>query len=501
MISFRSFCKGHPALMHSIFFLLGLASIKDLNPYFLALATLGLLVLKKKASFFLYSCLICFGLSLFYGHIKKEKFPLNQTSIAGTFAFTPDEIKLHKSHFKQMQLVKGKASLIGGDRSVKNIPCSILLSAKDPKIHSSFYIHGSLEKKGSSSPFFSLKPDGKQDWIPIPYSFSLAQLRFEAKKHLSLKIKSTFSNEKVSDVIEALVLGNVEDRMLKFDFARLGIQHVLAISGFHFGLLACILGLFFRLLLKEKWAYLSLFSCLTLYFILLGSSPSILRAYLVISLYLLSKLSSLPSKALNLLGVALFLEMLLAPSVISHLGFQLSFLATFSILFLLPLTKEWTGHFFPKRDEEKLLTFSLLDRWMYLFCCFLRSAFALNLAVSLTTIPVCLFYFHKFPWMSLAYNLFIPLFFSLSLFLFFVSLPFSFLAPPLFSALSFCNEKFTELALKCTSQSPICLDLYLYTSFPLPLLLLFLLSIFSLRFISIPSCFDALKKSNKSMRG
>ncbi len=371
-----------------------------------------------------------------------------------------------------------------------------------PKINSSYYIQGSLEKKGESSFFYSLKPSLKAPWIPVPYSFSLAQARFEAKEFFSEKISSFFSNPKVANLMIALTLGNLDDRMLKFDFAKLGLQHVLSISGFHFGLLACISGLFFRLFFKGKTAYVLLFFFLTLYFILLGSSPSILRAYLCASLFLLSKLGDFRAKGLNLLGVALLLELLIDPHVISHLGFQLSFLATFSILFLLPLTRKWTAAFFPHRDINQITAFHKFERWGYLLCCFLRSAFALNLAVSLSIVPVCLFYFQKFPLISLAYNLFIPILLSLSLFLFFISVPLFLLFPQIASILNLCNEKFTERVLNLTSQSPLYFDLYLRVPrFSLLTLFFLLLTVFAIPFIPFSLIWNGINKNKQSTQG
>ncbi len=489
MISFAVFCKRHPALLYALFFLLGLSFVKSFNGAFL-LPFFALLIPSRK----IFSLVLCFIVACFYGHHNKEIHPSEKIT-KGRFLFTPTEIKEERSHFKKSKVLKGTLQCM--DISIKNIPCSIALSSsmKRPFIDASYELEGSLEKKGEEHVFFTFKPE---KWEKVPYSFSLVEWRFQAKQFLSQKIRLLFADSKVADLIVALTLGSLDDRMLKFDFARLGLQHVLAISGFHFGLLAFFLGLFFRTFLKEKTAYIALLLCLTSYFLLLGSSPSILRAYLALCLYLIGKLNRWRTNGLNLLGATLFLETLLNPRVISHLGFQLSFLATFSILFLLPLSKKWMLLFFPRREDAEILKFNGFERWCYLICCFLRSATALNIAVGLSTTAVCLFYFHKFPIMSLAYNLFIPLSLSLSLFLFFASLPFFLLIPPVAHFLSYCNELFTREILGLITQSPIFLDVYLRVeTFPLSVLVVLLLGVFSLPFIVE---FLKLRKNNRSVR-
>jgi len=478
MGSFTVFCKRHPALLHSLFFLLGLSFIKSFNGAFLLPFFALLVSLAGKARGKIFSLVLCFIIACFYGHHTKEVYPSEKIT-KGRFLFIPAEIKEERFHFKKSKLLKGTLKSL--DTPLKNIPCSIALSSKHPLIHSSYKLDGTLEKKGQEHAFFTFKPE---TWEKVPYSFSLVETRFQAKHFLSQKIRLLFSDSKVGDLIVALTLGNLDDRMLKFDFARLGLQHVLAISGFHFGLLSFFLSLLFRSFLKQKAACIALLFCLTAYFLLLGSSPSILRAYLVLFLYLFGKLCRWRTNGLNLLGATLFLEILISPGVISHLGFQLSFLATFSILFLLPLCKKWMLLFFPKRTEEQVLKFNGFEKWGYLICCFLRSASALNIAVGLSSIAVCLFYFHKFPVMSLAYNLFIPLSLSLSLFLFFASLPFFLLIPPAAHFLTYCNEIFTREVLGLITQSPIFLDVTLrVATFPVSLLIVLLTGVFSMPFL------------------
>lgn len=476
------FYQQNPAFISAVFFLLGLSVAKEYHlSFFIPLLGLAL-PFAKKASQRLLPCLALFCLAFCYGHLTRPTLPSCQNTIYGTAVFVPSEIAWHISHFKKTKLVKGAITSFSGKQNEKatNIPCSISLPSAAPSMNSSFYIQGILEKSPTHPSHFSFQINKSSVWHPIPLTFSWAEKRFQAKEMLGKKIHNTFSDKKVADFMSALTLGTLEDRMLKFEFGRLGLQHILAISGFHFGLFAWFAGLFFRLLLPEKPAHIALLIALTSYYALLGNSPSIFRAYLAISLYVISKLGNFRFKSINILGVTMLAEMLIDPNVISHLGFQFSFLATFAIVFFLPISDAWMLKLLPKRTLDTILTtLSPLERFVYFFCSFLRSAFSLNIAVTLWTLPLCLFHFHSFPILSILYNLFVPLAFSLSLFLFLISLPFFFLFPPAASLITGCNELFTAKILQTIFQSPPLLHISLHTpSFPLSIVLLCLLILF-----------------------
>jgi hypothetical protein len=139
---------------------------------------------------------------------------------------------------------------------------------------------------------------------------------------------------------------------------------------------------------------------------------------------------------------------------------------------LLPLTLTLLEKLFPVRSKKELKKFSKLDKIGYLGCSFLRSCLALNLAVHLVMIPVCLFCFGTFPLISCIYNLFIPPAVSLSMLLLILS--------PLSSFISSFNELFTLGVLKLIIESPKALNAQL--SFPMTewALFIILLTLFSL---------------------
>jgi competence protein ComEC len=108
------------------------------------------------------------------------------------------------------------------------------------------------------------------------------------------------------------------------------------------------------------------------------------------------------------------------------------------------------------------MEFSSLDQHGYLLSSFIRKTFALNLSVFLATFLPLLYLFHKFPLLSLAYNLFFPLGVSLSLLLLLSASLFSFI--PSFSAIFHqINNAFTSALLELISYPPAILDFYVRT--------------------------------------
>jgi competence protein ComEC len=465
----ESFFKRCPALTFSLFFLLGLAfSVRPSFSLLVPLIAITLLHIKKPIK--LIPLFTLFALAFSYGKVTEPTFPLLTEEISGTSLFIVDEIKEKKSHFKTSYLLKG--TLHGLDNSYK-VPCSISLPPdKKPAVTSQYLLTGSVIKKDERFLWNDLPGTS---WKEVPQKFSLLKWRFQIKKYLSKKIQKGYKNPYVSNFLIALTLGELNDSLLRFSFNQLGLQHILAISGFHFGLLSLFLGRFFKLFLKEKKSLVALALFLSSYFLLIGAAPSILRAYLAIILYLIGDFFNKRPNPLNILGVVLILELLLQPGSIKNLGFQMSFLATGAILLLLPITQNLLEKLFPVRSKSSLKTFPILDKGGYFFCCFLRSALALNLAVHVVMVPVCLFYFGSFPLASCIYNLFIPGAISISLLLLLLS--------PLSSFFISCNELFTGELLKIIIEAPKSIHHQLNFSVKEPTLFILLLALFSLPLI------------------
>jgi len=87
--------------------------------------------------------------------------------------------------------------------------------------------------------------------------------------------------------LKGISTGDFEDHMMVMELGRFGLQHIMAISGFHFSLVALIISTLFAGFLPRKMASSTVIFLLSCYFLFLGCSPSILRAWVMIFVVLL----------------------------------------------------------------------------------------------------------------------------------------------------------------------------------------------------------------------
>lgn len=142
-------------------------------------------------------------------------------------------------------------------------------------------------------------------------------------------------------VLEALLLGADGRLSPETDhlFQKSGLYHLLAISGAHVAVVGflfySLLGLF---ILRRKTIQLALLLALIFYAFLVEGQPSVFRAVIMASIFLLGKLSSLETNLLNTLALSALFLLVMNPFSLEDAGFQLTFAATLSlILFYRPV--------------------------------------------------------------------------------------------------------------------------------------------------------------------
>ncbi|MCB1119150.1 MAG: ComEC/Rec2 family competence protein, partial [Chlamydiia bacterium] len=285
-------------------------------------------------------------------------------------------------------------------------------------------------------------------------------------------IESHYSHPSSGMFLSGLATGQFDDPWMREQFARFGLQHILAISGFHFAVIALFLNFILRLLFRQKIAIILLIAILGLYCIFLGPQPSILRAWLMCSIPLVGMLIQKQSSALNTLGIALLFLLTFDPYMIQELGFQLSFGTTAAILLFFQPMRSAMFSLLGGRKMGEVMEMTMTQQHGYLILGFIRESLALALAVNVFALPLTLFYFQQFPWMSLLYNVFFPLLTSISMCLLLTGSMMSFI-PPLSKGIHFVNDHLTYFLLQLTYQIPHEVDLYLkLETFPSSLLVL-----------------------------
>ena len=471
------FWQKHPALLIGISLLMGSACCLSFQMcYPMVLAALFLPLTKNWKLFFIAvaTCLIGLLSILF----RYPEITLSSDLVTGIGTFKPQSIKLVSSPFYRSLLYQGTlVDFKTKEHIYYQLPCSIYLPiyGKRAPCDALYQIEGSLQKK---SPYlFVLKPK-KQTWKKVASSLNLIEWRFSAKQLTSAFIHKQVTNRKTAAFLSALVTGQIDERLLTMQFGKLGLQHLLVISGFHFALLAYLLKSVFNWLLPYKVTALMTLVCLSFYYVFLGNSPSIQRAYIAIAALLIGEIIGYPSSGLNAIGLGLLVELSVFPLSILELGFQLTFLCTLAILLLHQPTEHVLSYFLPKRTEKERNNMPFIDKYAYSVLHLLRSSFAVNIAVHLATVPLLLYLFHQFPLLSFAYNLFFPYCVALSCILLFPG----FILYPIPQVCSFIfklNEIFSTIILHITSYPPFKLQFNLRTDAISPgVLVLYLVVLF-----------------------
>lgn len=125
-------------------------------------------------------------------------------------------------------------------------------------------------------------------------------------------------------------------RDLMADFNATGTTHIIVISGFNITIIAGLFLALGRRTLGRKWATYATVAGIAVYTILVGADAAVVRAAFMGVLYVWSLHLGRLAEAVTSLVFASFLMTLLNPWTLWDLGFQLSFLATLSLIRFTP---------------------------------------------------------------------------------------------------------------------------------------------------------------------
>lgn len=208
-----------------------------------------------------------------------------------------------------------------------------------------------------------------------------------------------FPSEGTAPLLQALLTGDRSGLAPQTvaAFRASGASHILALSGLHMGMLYLIFDSVTKPLGRSRPAQIVRFVLVLggagFFTLMTGAGPSIVRAFLFIALNETLRLLNRPRKATRVFCVALLIQLVLDPSVISSLGFQLSYLAMAGIFLLYPLLEK----FYPEGSGYNPL------RWMW-------KAAAMSISCQVFTAPLVWYRFHTFPkWFLLTNLLAVPL--------------------------------------------------------------------------------------------
>lgn len=282
----------------------------------------------------------------------------------------------------------------------------------------------------------------KEEIKPIYYFF------LKAKKTLIESVRTLLPKEQAS-VAVGVLLGDKSflDQDIKSDFRKVGISHLLAVSGLHVSVISAFI---FKILQKTKLSkkIIYLLSCLSVvcFMALTGFSASVTRAGIMLIMFYLGKFFYAKSDSLNSLGLAIFVLTIFNPFAAGDIGLLMSVFATLGIIL------------FENYFEEKIKNLSDKLKYGRKMIKKLSGIISVTVCSTLMTMPIIMLSFGSISLVSIIANIFIvtptmlmmvfTLIFSILYiipFLKFLAMPLALMSGVLINYIEFCTKTIAKI--------------------------------------------------------
>lgn len=209
----------------------------------------------------------------------------------------------------------------------------------------------------------------------------------------------SFRQADSKSIIKALITGdrNGIPSSVTEAFRASGASHILALSGFHLGI---IYGIGTWIL---SWTggrksirisrSLAIISICGIYTIATGAGASIVRAFIFILMRETALITHRSARTSSILLSALVVQLLTDPTSIRSVSFQLSYAAMAGIAYIFP----WLDSFWPSEEKGEVKEWPVMRK--------IWSSAALSISCQLTTGPLAFIYFNSLPGHFLLTNL------------------------------------------------------------------------------------------------
>ena len=225
-----------------------------------------------------------------------------------------------------------------------------------------------------------------------PTFSSVSELTGQGRQRLLKPFERLHLSDEEKSVLATITLGYREgmSREVKRSFSVTGVAHLLAVSGFHVAIVCGFLSFFFSFFPKNtfyRWfKFLLTISLLWSFVLITGFAASAIRAGLMLTLYLTGRALRRRTDGYNILAASAFCMLAFDPFYLFDIGFQLSYLAVLSILYLQPRLQ--------KLIEIKNPILAAPWGWI-----------TMTLSAQAGTTLLCLYYFRQFSLIFLCTNL------------------------------------------------------------------------------------------------
>ena len=263
------------------------------------------------------------------------------------------------------------------------IACSVLEAPKNFVQSSNFDYARWLQVHGFSGQTFIYYDSWQKAVVDITSLSHLERARLRALQFRHMLVDQLGQlglQDRQLALIAAMTLGDKSllHKDLKEEYSISGASHILALSGLHLGIIYTILLLIFpRRRGRALTQIVSLLAIWT-YALLVGLSPSVVRAALMISLYGMMSLLHRDRMSLNALALAALIMLLANPWNLWDVGFQMSFMAVLGIQMFYRMIFSAVGDRMPR-----------VFRWLW-------GMIAVSFSAQIMVAPLVMFYFGRF---------------------------------------------------------------------------------------------------------
>jgi len=225
-------------------------------------------------------------------------------------------------------------------------------------------------------------------------SWWMRSLMAPARRYMLTLIDTTIGGEE-GEFLKGLLLGERGgiSPLTREAFTNSGVAHILAVSGSNVAVVATVLFFFFDFLRLPKPARIIAMSIgLLCYMILSENQPPVVRATIMALVFLLGRMLQEKQNVFNALGISALIILGIDARQLFDVGFQLSFMAVLSIVYLYPKVNTWISEI---PDRTALQKGAI---WLLRVC-------AVSAVATLGTLPLTAVYFGRVSVIGIASNI------------------------------------------------------------------------------------------------
>ena len=428
------FCDLIPTSIHQTVFLMSFALVFTMLSFF------KVKILKELKNYSLGFLFFSVGVFSHYWHSKKSEIPNFQGKQTVVFQINK-KLNSNKKYRKYEVLAKAEGNEIN----------AILYVPKEEKqldfknyYQTKVYIN-KVESPNNDFQFDYAKYLARKG---IYYqSFATDEILEAPKKTLTisekirqkrLEILNTIDGSKLRksarEFLKGIILADRTemDAEMVSDFSKSGLVHFLAISGTHLAIIFWLILYLLKPIFPAKFRKIPIVLSLLFiwsFTIFIDYGSSVVRSCLMITAYYSFVLLQRKPDLLHAMAIAGFAILIFDTHQVFDVGFQLSFIAVFGIFWLnTPILKNLP------RPKNKIQDF-------------LFNVVSMSLAAQIATLPLVIFYFHQYSFLSIVANVIIvPFSEIIIIFSLLMTVLFAFKLE--FSWLSFIYEKLVDFLLK-----------------------------------------------------